>query len=310
MVARVAATIVAAMRQEIWRFAFQAMASQCEVVLAAPNAQQAQTWADLAIKEVRRIEAKYSRYTVDSIISRINASAGQQAVEIDSETAHLLSYTDALFTSSGGLFDISSGILRRAWDFRSGRAPSHSELAPLLPLINWAKVEHSDQHIFLPQTGMEIDFGGFGKEYAADRAASAIQAQGGQHGYVNLGGDLRIFGPRPDGQAWQIGIQDPRKLDATCASLAISQGGLATSGDYERFFEQDGQRHCHILLPHSGQSVRYWRSVSVLAPLCVAAGSLATIAMLKQAQGLAFLQQAGVAFLAIAADGQMHQQTS
>ena len=233
-----------------------------------------------------------------------------RAIAIDSETAHLLAYADTLFTSSGGLFDISSGILRRAWDFRRARIPSKDELAQLLPLINWAKVERSSEHIFLPQAGMEIDFGGFGKEYAADRAACLVQAQGAQHGYVNLGGDLRIFGARPDGSAWHIGIQDPRHIDATCASLAVSQGGLATSGDYERFFEQDGQRHCHILLPANGQSVRYWRSISVLAPLCIAAGSLATIAMLKQEQGLAFLQQAGVAFLAIAADGHMYQQKS
>ncbi len=289
------------------------MASRCEVLIAGVAQAQAQAWADLAIAEVRRIEAKFSRYASasnTSIIHHINANAGKAAVAIDSETAHLLHYADALFTSSGGLFDISSGILRRAWNFQQARVPSEAELAPLLPLINWAKVEHRAEQIFLPEVGMEIDFGGFGKEYAADRAASLLQAQGAQHGYVNLGGDLRIFGPRLDGSSWQIGIQDPRQIDRTCASLAVSQGGLATSGDYERFFELAGQRHCHILLPHSGLSVHYWRSISVLAPLCIAAGSLATIAMLKQEQGLQFLQQAGVAFLAIAADGQVYSQNT
>lgn len=283
------------------------MASQCEIVLAGVNPMQAQQCAAIAIAEVRRIEQKYSRYQADSIVSRINAEAGCKPVAIDSETAGLFDYADALFHSSGGLFDITSGILRRAWDFRRSQVPNSSELAPLLPLINWASVERNAQEIYLPQAGMEIDFGGFGKEYAADRAGGLLQSHGMRHGYVNLGGDLRILGPQLDGSAWQIGIQDPRLANATCASLSIVQGGLATSGDYERYIEVAGQRHCHILLPHNGQSVRYWRAISVLAPLTIAAGSLATIAMLKQEQGLAFLQQAGVAYLAIDGNGMVHR---
>lgn len=282
------------------------MASQCEIVLAGLSEEQAQQCAASAIAEVRRIEQKYSRYQSDSIVSRINAAAGQHAVELDSETASLVAYADALFASSGGLFDITSGVLRRAWNFRIAQVPNEADIAALLPLINWASVQRSTQEIYLPQAGMEIDFGGFGKEYAADRAGALLQSQGLRHGYVNLGGDLRIIGPQADGCAWQIGIQDPRLSHATCASLSIVQGGLATSGDYERYIEVAGQRHCHILLPQNGQSVRYWRAVSVLAPLAIAAGSLATIAMLKQEQGLAFLQQAGVAYLAIDADGQLH----
>lgn len=284
------------------------MASRCELRLLAENAAQAQAWAQLAQAEVARIEAKYSRYRADSTIGRINAAAGGAPVTIDQETAALLAYADTLYTSSDGLFDPTSGILRRAWNFKQARLPDASELAPLLPLINWPGVERSPGQIRLPHVGMELDFGGFGKEYAADRAATLLQAQGARHGYVNLGGDLRILGPQQDGRPWQIGIADPRQADATIASIPVSQGALTTSGDYERFFELAGRRYCHILNPRSGHSVQHWRSVSVLAPVAIAAGSYATLAMLKEEAGLAFLQASGLPFLAVDQHGQIWRQ--
>ncbi len=284
---------------------FTAMASVCEVRLAADNQAQAEMLAREAIAEVARIERVFSRYRPDSVISRINAAAGKAPVAVDSETAALLDYAGALFETSAGRFDISSGVLRRAWDFRQARLPDKGELDTLLKLVGWDKVRHADGYVELPLPGMELDFGGFGKEYAADRAAALLSAAGVRHGYVNLGGDLNVIGPQPDGKPWLIGIQDPRDDAQTIASIPVSSGGLATSGDYERFLEIDGQRYCHILDPRSGYPVRYWRSVSVLAPLGIAAGSYATIAMLMEEDGLAFLQEAQLAYLAIDHKGQV-----
>ena len=122
---------------------------------------------------------------------------------------------------------------------------------------------------------------------------------------MNLGGDLRLIGPRPDGQPWQIGVQDPRQADSLAAGIPVSCGALATSGDYERYIDVDGRRYCHVLDPHTGMPVSHWRSVSVLAPVAIAAGSCATIAMLMQADGLAFLEQSGMAFLAIDQQGEV-----
>jgi thiamine biosynthesis lipoprotein len=158
----------------------------------------------------------------------------------------------------------------------------------------------------LALAGMELDFGGFGKEYAADRAASVLQAQGVQQGYVNLAGDIRVMGPKPGGQAWSIGIQDPQRPGHMIASLALSEGGVATSGDYERYLERDARRYGHILDPHSGQPVAFWRSASVMAPTALEAGALATIAMLKQAQAPAYLQEQGVQYLLVDQAGVLH----
>lgn len=290
---------------ELFRIIFQAMGGQCEIQLEAPDQELAYKNAQLAIDEVLRIELKYSRYRADSFISRINAAAGSgNPVACDDETLWLLDYADTLFKSSDGLFDITSGVLRRAWDFKEKKIPSDAELESMLGLIGWQRVERGKNTIHLPVAGMEIDFGGFGKEYAADRATELLSSAGVRHGYVNLGGDVRAVGSQPDGKPWVIGIKDPRKVDNVFVTFPLKNGALATSGDYEKYFETDGQRYCHILNPFNGRPVSYWRSVSVVAPLAIAAGSYSTIAMLKEAAGTAFLDKMGCQYFCIDQTGQ------
>ncbi|OYT91689.1 MAG: thiamine biosynthesis protein ApbE [Burkholderiales bacterium PBB3] len=291
-------------------FSFQAMASACELRVVAADAATAERAAQAAMAEVRRIEATYSRYQSASIVSRINANAGGDWVECDAETLTLLAYAETLFNASGGLFDITSGILRQAWNFKEARVADPAQLADLYARIGWQHVERDGNQVRLPQAGMELDFGGFGKEYAADRAAAALLGQGITSGYVNLAGDVHVLGPKPDGAPWGIGIQHPRDPRKIVATIPIHKGGLATSGDYERYFEKDGKRYCHILNPHTGMPVTHWQSVSVLAATALTAGSLCTIAMLKEGDGLAFLDQAGAVYLAIDAEGLAHRRDS
>jgi thiamine biosynthesis lipoprotein len=285
------------------RATFRAMAAENELQVHADDAAVARRAADAAIAEVQRIEAKYSRYRDDSIVSRINASAGGAAVPIDAETEGLLAYADACFRQSEGLFDATSGVLRRAWRFDEKRVPSDAELAALLPLVGWDKVELSAGSVRLPRRGMELDFGGFGKEYAVDRAAQMLAAAGIASGMVNLAGDIAILGPQPGGEAWQVGIRHPRREGALTATVPVSAGAVATSGDYERFIEVDGVRHCHVLDPRTGRSARGLRSVSVHAGSCLVAGSATTIAMLKGESGIAWLHDIGVPFIAVRDDG-------
>jgi FAD:protein FMN transferase len=288
-------------------FAFSAMASRCEIRIAGLTRRQAAPLAALAIAEVRRIEAKYSRYLATSVVARINAAAGSgQSLRVDAETAGLLQFADALYASSGALFDITSGCLRRVWDFRAQRVPTQTEIALQLRKVGWHRVNWSGTSIALTEPGMEIDFGGIGKEYAADRAATLLQAHGVAHGLVNLGGDIRVMGPRLQGLPWQLGIQDPRCPGQLTAHLSVGLGALATSGDYERYFEAGGKRYCHILDPRTGWPVTHWRSVSVLAPACLASGALSTVAMLKGPDSIAFLAAQNVAYLAVDAQGQRH----
>jgi FAD:protein FMN transferase len=283
----------------LYRFSFSAMASEHEIQLYADNDAQARSAAASAIDEVRRIERRFSRYRDDSLLTEINRAAGRTAVTVDAESAALLDYAQACYRKSDGLFDITSGVLRRCWNFRVARLPDQAQLAATLKLVGWEKVQWDRRRVFLPKAGMELDFGGIGKEYAADRAAAALMAQGIVHGLVNLAGDIRVTGPQADASAWRIGIQHPRKPGDVIAGMEISEGALATSGDYERFFELGGKRYCHVLNPRTGYPVSALMSVTVLAPLCSVAGSLSTIAMLRENDGPAFLGNEGVPYLVI-----------
>ena len=231
-------------------FVFSSMACPCEIRLAGLSPSHATALANAAIAEVQRIETKYSRYRSESVISRINAAAGSNTpFLIDAETAQLLSFAAELHRQSDGLFDATSGVLRQVWDFKAARAPSAEQIAEILPRVGWQHVEWSETHARLTRPDMELDFGGFGKEYAADRATTLLADGGARHGWVNLGGDIRVIGPQPDGAPWMMGIRHPRQDDAVIASIPISSGALATSGDYERFFVEHGERYCHILNP-------------------------------------------------------------
>jgi thiamine biosynthesis lipoprotein len=230
-------------------------------------------------------------------------------VAIDAETAALLAYADRCHALSGGLFDLTSGVLRRAWDWRRmpPQVPDEAALAALLALVGWTGVEWNERTIRLPRAGMEIDFGGIGKEYAADRMATICMEHGLAHGIVNLGGDVRAIGPQQDGTPWQVGIRHPRHEGKAIAAVELSDGAVATSGDYERYFEIGGRRYCHILHPRTGMPAAYWQSVSVVAPLCVVAGSCATIAMLMEAAGETLLELQGLDYIAVAPDGTLRQ---
>jgi len=289
----------------LFRTAFRAMASEHELLLWSDDEARATRAAEAAIADVLRIEAKYSRYRDDSVTTRINRAAGGASVAIDAETAGLLAYADQCHRWSGGRFDLTSGVLRRAWDFRRmpPRLPDAAALAAATALIGWDRVEWNEHSVRLPVAGMEIDFGGIGKEYAADRAATVCIEQGVAHGLVNLGGDVRATGPQPDGAPWRVGIRHPRREGVAIATVLLESGAVATSGDYERYFELEGRRYCHILDPRTGFPVAHWQSVSVVAPLCVVAGSGATIAMLLERDGESFLRTQGFRYLAIDAVG-------
>ncbi len=290
---------------KLYAHAFHAMGCDNQLQLYAPSSGPAQQVAQAVEAEVRRLERRYSRYRDDSVLSAINRSAGVQAVTVDEETAALLDYAAACHDHSDGLFDVTSGVLRRAWDFKAGRLPAPDEIEQLLPLVGWAKVQWQRPSLYLPYVGMELDFGGVVKEYAADRAAALCRERGMASGLVNLGGDIHILGAQPDGAPWLVGIRHPRHSGMLTA-ISMRQGALASSGDYERYIEIDGQRYCHILNPHRGWPVHGLQAVTVLADSCLVAGSASTIAMLKgMPDGGAFLDELGLPNLRVDAQGRV-----
>ena len=282
------------------------MGSPCELQLFATDAVQAKRAADIAMADVARLEARYSRYRDDSLLAEINRVAARGGeIEVDAETASLLDYAATCHAQSDGLFDITSGVLRHAWRFSEGRLPEARELEALLSRIGWQRLEWRAPTLRFPTPGLELDFGGVVKEYAADRAATLCREAGIVGGVVNLGGDIRIIGPRADGSPWRIGVKHPRREHAMLDSLELSHGALATSGDYERCMVVAGQRYGHVLNPKSGWPVRHLASVSVVAEFCVVAGSASTIAMLKEEQGPAWLAALGLPHLWVDVNGEV-----
>lgn len=289
-----------------WCLQFRVMGGPAEIRLAGLDATSARQAADTARAELARIEGKFSRYNKDSVVGRINARCGSKEwTDIDEETHGLLVYAAALHRESGGRFDISSGVYRLAWDFAQRRVPTDTELAELRPRVDARRVELERGRVRLAAVGMQIDLGGIGKEYAADRAAALLVGQGVCHGYVNLAGDLCALGPQPDGTPWQVGIQHPRDPQAMLAQIPLFRGGLATSGDYQRRIVRDGRYLHHVLDARTGWPVLHWQSVSVAAPRALAAGSLCTLAMLMGADAIDFLTQQGVAYLARDVEGRL-----
>ena len=276
------------------------MGCPCELRFDTETARAFDRAVEACLREVRRFERKYSRYRKDSVTSRINRAAGREPVPIDPETAALLNYAAVCHEQSGGLFDMSSGVFRRVWHRRRKTLPTRSELDDCLALVGWEKVDRSDDRIYLPLEGMELDFGGVVKEYAADAAVPVANDAGVRHGLINLGGDIRIVGPQPDGRPWPIGIVHPQKTDAAIATVPLTDGAVTTSGGYERFLEIDGKRFSHLIDPRTGWPVEGLLSVSVAAPQAVVAGSIATIALLQEpAAGLDWLERCGAPYLAI-----------
>lgn len=289
---------------------FVAMGGPCHLRIDCHDPKAAGRAIDAAEAEVRRLESKYSRYHPDSLTSKINRHAGDSApVAIDRETAGLLNYAQTLWRESEGMFDLTSGVLRRAWDFKAARLPSQSEIDTLLPLVAWERVQWDETTVRLPERGMELDFGGCVKEYACDSAVEVLRQQGIEYALVDLSGDMaalggqcRSVGGNSAGRVspWKIGIRHPGKRDEAIAYIPLLQGGLASSGDYERCMEVDGQRYGHILNPKTGWPVGGLVAVSVVAEQCLVAGSTATIAMLMpEKAALLWLAELGVSWLAV-----------
>ena len=276
------------------------MGCPCELRFHTDTGEAFRRTAERCVREIKRFERKYSRYLPDSVTSTINRAAGRASTPIDRETAAILRYAAVCHEQSGGLFDITSGVFRYLWHAGRMTLPLSHELDACIARVGWEKVQCSDRRVYLPLPGMELDFGGVVKEYAADAAAMIARKAGIRHGLVNLGGDVCIVGPQANGEPWPIGIVHPTQTDSAIATLALTEGAVTTSGRYERYVEIDGKRYSHLIDPRTGWPVEGLLSVSVVADRAIVAGSVASVALLQpQASALDWLERCDTPYLAI-----------
>ena len=277
------------------KLSFPALGTMCEVQYAAPGGDpQAAAFERAATGWVNAFEAKYSRFRPDSLISRINAAAGREWIEVDAEMEGLLKLCDTLHFMTQGVLDPTMLPLIRLWNYKTEtpRIPTADEIAAARALVGWKKVLRSPGKIKLPEPGMALDFGGFGKEYAVDITAQIATDHGIRAALVDFGHDLRAVGVPPGRPAWHIGLEDPQKPGTPAGSIAVSGKGVASSGDYLRRFVVNGKRFGHILDPRTGSPVANGCvQATVIAGSCLQAGVLSTTAfVLGVPKGVEFIQ--------------------
>lgn len=227
--------------------------------------------------EMERINQLMSPYIESSELARINARAAEQAVPTSRELMNLLARSEQLAKRTDGAFDITYASIGHRYDYRAGERPSADEIDAALPAINYRNVllDWETMSVRFTRPGVSIDLGGIAKGHAVDRAISILRARGFEHASVSAGGDSRILGDRR-GKPWVVGVRDPDNEDEMKAVLPLSDVAVSTSGDYERYFDDNGVRYHHILDPGTGDSARGVRSVTILGPDATTTDGLST----------------------------------
>ncbi|PKO92634.1 MAG: thiamine biosynthesis protein ApbE [Betaproteobacteria bacterium HGW-Betaproteobacteria-1] len=252
--------------------------------------EEASRAADLAAviqQDFQRLHHKLHAWNEDSDLSRLNrAFAAGERVAIDPELAQLIRHAQQFSAQSDGLFNPAIGLLIGHWGFqRDMFKPVDIDRAAIEELVV-ANPQMGDIVLLESAAGIEaeirnpavkLDFGGYAKGYALDRAAAYLKAQGANNALINIGGNVIALGRRGE-RNWHVGIQHPRKPGAI-ASLDLEDGwAIGTSGDYQRYFELDGKRYCHVLDPRNGFPAQHTQSITVLLPPGELSGTLSDVA--------------------------------
>jgi len=222
---------------------------------------------DAVMAEMRRIDELMSHYKPESQLSQINARAAQEPVQVDKELFDLIKLSTHYSQITEGAFDITYASVGYLYDYPHHVKPTEAQIKAALPAVNWRNMKFDDEHhtVRFEHPGMRIDLGGIGKGYAVDRGVAILQAREIQHAVVTAGGDTRIIGDRM-GRPWLVGIRHPDDKTKVVTRIPLINSAMSTSGDYERYFDEDGVRYHHIIDPRTGHSASKVRSATILAP--------------------------------------------
>lgn len=267
------------------------MGTRCAVELWSPDRAAGEASITAVFDEFRRVDRLMSTYKPDSELSRVNAGAARAPVRVSRELYDLLATSIEYSRLTRGAFDITYASVGYLYDYREGVHPDDDAIAKALPGVNWRHLQ------LLPKTmavrfrrpGMRVDLGGIGKGHAVDRGIAVLQQRGVERAMVNAGGDTRIIGDR-FGRPWVVGIRNPDDEGKVALRLPLTDTAISTSGDYERYFEEDGVRYHHILDPQTGKSARKVRSVTILADTATRTDALTKSVFIMGAEaGIAFI---------------------
>lgn len=242
------------------------MGTAVRVELWAPERQQGEAAINAVMAEMHRIDRTMSPHKADSELSIINREAARHAVPLSAEMARLVSRAIDFSKLSDGAFDITYAGVGQLYDYRAGIKPSDEAVAAAKPTVGWRHLilDREQRTLRFAREGVRIDLGGFAKGHAVDNSVAILRRMGIANASVAAGGDSYVMGDR-GGRPWSIGIRDPQRESGVVAVLPLEDTSISTSGDYERFFIEDGVRHHHLLDPRTGRSPSALRSVTILA---------------------------------------------
>jgi len=270
------------------------MGSAFEFVLVA-NLDEGEHLLDDCIAEVKRIEFLLTEFSSSSQTALLNQSAGKKSVCVDEEVYLLLSRCKEITRLTQGAFDITACALKKLYNFKgeSFTMPSDKAIRETLQKVDSAKIQLLKNHeVLLTEQGMHIAFGAIGKGYAADKVKNLMISKGVHSGVINASGDLTAWGSREDGLPWKVGIADPANPSTILLWLPIFNSSVATSGDYEQYFELDGERYSHTIDPKTGKPVKGIKSVTIVSPSGELSDALATAVFTMGVEvGLHFIEQ-------------------
>ncbi len=255
------------------------MGTRMTVEVWTDTAAQGNQAIDAVLAEMTRLDEAMSTYKPTSEVSKVNAEAAKHPVKITKELFDLLTKAVEFSRITHGAFDITYASVGFMYDFRAHEKPTEQQIKAALPAVNYKHVvlDPKAQTISFTQPGVRIDLGGIAKGYAVDRGIALLQARGISHALVSAGGDSRIIGDR-FGKPWIIGIRHPDDHDKVIARIPLSDTALSTSGDYERYFDEGGQRYHHIIDPKTGRSASKVRSATIIAPTALQTDGLSKTA--------------------------------
>ncbi len=237
---------------------------------------------------------QFDRYQAFSLVSKINQAEGKK-VEINKSLAEIILTTKQYYYLLNGSFDITIAPLLDLWGFGKdsrNTVPSQAEIRSVLELVNFEQVEitkENKKYFLKLAPGQKIDLGGIAKGFIVDQAVQLLEEAGYQHVFVNAGGNIKVSGKKIDGTSWQIGIRLPKGEQPLTSQpvLKLTRGAVATSGDYERYFEVDGKKYSHLINPKTGYPADELRSVTVYAEQALIADLLSTaLFMLEPARAI------------------------
>jgi len=222
---------------------------------------------DAVMAEMHRVDELMSHYKPESQLSRINAHAGEGPVRVDRELFDLIARSLEFSRLTDGAFDITYASVGYLYDYRHHVKPDEAQIEAHLSAVDWRSLEldPAKSTVRFTKPGMRIDLGGFAKGYAVDRSIELLRARGIQHASVSAGGDTRILGDR-FGRPWIVGIRHPDDAHRVILRIPLENVALSTSGDYERYFDEDGVRYHHIIDPRTGHSASKVRSATIIGP--------------------------------------------